>query len=127
MELMARIDTEIDWRAYIQQVEQYRNGERDYTLIKGDTGWTPKFALIFLFLNANLDTRSSGLPSSAFIHIQHSVPYHGQRDRYFCRSVYIRCCISWRLEHGYGLLPHGQGMRVSAWDRKASDTLVGMC
>ncbi|KAF6229211.1 hypothetical protein HO133_007327 [Letharia lupina] len=30
--------TEIDWRAYIQQVEQYRNGERDYTLIKGDTG-----------------------------------------------------------------------------------------
>ena len=37
---MPRTDTEIDWRAYIQQVEQYRNGERDYTLIKGDTGWT---------------------------------------------------------------------------------------
>ena len=42
MELTPRLDTEIDWRAYIQQVEQYRNGERDYTLIKGDTGQPPK-------------------------------------------------------------------------------------
>ncbi|KAH8596126.1 glycosyltransferase family 58 protein [Bisporella sp. PMI_857] len=30
--------TEIDWIAYMQQTEQYINGERDYTLIKGDTG-----------------------------------------------------------------------------------------
>ena len=52
MKLMPRTDTEIDWRAYIQQVEQYRNGERDYTLIKGDTGWTPKCALLFLLSNA---------------------------------------------------------------------------
>lgn len=52
MELTSRIDTEIDWRAYIQQIEQYRSGERDYTLIKGDTGWTPKRALQFLSLNA---------------------------------------------------------------------------
>lgn len=49
---MPLIDTEIDWRAYVQQVEQYRNGERDYTLIKGDTGWTAKCALLFLFLDA---------------------------------------------------------------------------
>ena len=48
----ALIDTEIDWRAYVQQVEQYRNGERDYTLIKGDTGWTAKCALLSLFLDA---------------------------------------------------------------------------
>ena len=40
-ELMPETDTEIDWKAYMQQVEQYRYGERDYTLIKGDTGWTP--------------------------------------------------------------------------------------
>ena len=46
---MPRTDTEIDWRAYIQQVEQYRNGERDYTLIKGDTGGTPQHALVSLF------------------------------------------------------------------------------
>lgn len=42
-------DTEIDWRAYVQQVEQYRNGERDYTLIKGDTGWSPQRFLLSLF------------------------------------------------------------------------------
>lgn len=34
----AKIDTEIDWIAYMQQVEQYLDGERDYTLIKGLTG-----------------------------------------------------------------------------------------
>lgn len=52
MDLTPITDTEIDWRAYIQQVEQYRNGERDYTLIKGDTGWIRKCALPFLFSNA---------------------------------------------------------------------------
>ena len=31
-------DTEIDWKAYMQQVKQFLDGERDYTLIKGDTG-----------------------------------------------------------------------------------------
>lgn len=30
--------TEIDWQAYMQQVSQYLDGERDYTLIKGGTG-----------------------------------------------------------------------------------------
>ncbi|KAI9770583.1 MAG: dolichyl-P-Man:Man(5)GlcNAc(2)-PP-dolichol alpha-1,3-mannosyltransferase [Geoglossum simile] len=30
--------TEIDWTAYIEQVTQYINGERDYTRIKGGTG-----------------------------------------------------------------------------------------
>ncbi|KAL8764644.1 MAG: hypothetical protein Q9209_007949 [Squamulea sp. 1 TL-2023] len=30
--------TEIDWEAYMQQVSQYLDGERDYTLIKGGTG-----------------------------------------------------------------------------------------
>lgn len=31
-------DTEIDWRAYMQQVEQWIDGERDYTKIEGQTG-----------------------------------------------------------------------------------------
>lgn len=31
-------DTEIDWEAYMQQVSQYLDGERDYTVIKGATG-----------------------------------------------------------------------------------------
>lgn len=32
------LDTEIDWNAYMQQVEQYIAGERDYVKIKGGTG-----------------------------------------------------------------------------------------
>jgi alpha-1,3-mannosyltransferase len=31
-------DTEIDWKAYMEQVEQFLAGERDYALIKGGTG-----------------------------------------------------------------------------------------
>jgi alpha-1,3-mannosyltransferase len=31
-------DTEIDWQAYMEQVEQYVSGERDYTKIYGGTG-----------------------------------------------------------------------------------------
>ncbi|KAK7755548.1 dolichyl-P-Man:Man(5)GlcNAc(2)-PP-dolichol alpha-1,3-mannosyltransferase [Diatrype stigma] len=30
--------TEIDWKAYMEQVSQYVSGERDYTMIKGGTG-----------------------------------------------------------------------------------------
>ncbi|KAI1876672.1 uncharacterized protein JN550_000744 [Neoarthrinium moseri] len=30
--------TEIDWKAYMEQISQYVAGERDYTLIKGGTG-----------------------------------------------------------------------------------------
>lgn len=32
------IDTEIDWEAYMQQVQQYLAGERDYVKIAGGTG-----------------------------------------------------------------------------------------
>lgn len=32
------IDTEIDWIAYMQEVEGFILGERDYTKLKGDTG-----------------------------------------------------------------------------------------
>lgn len=31
-------DTEIDWKAYMQQVSQYIAGERDYVKLYGDTG-----------------------------------------------------------------------------------------
>jgi len=36
--LTSLTDTEIDWRAYIQQVSQYIAGERNYAKIRGDTG-----------------------------------------------------------------------------------------
>lgn len=32
------LDTEIDWIAYMQEVEGFLNGTRDYTQLKGDTG-----------------------------------------------------------------------------------------
>lgn len=32
------LDTEIDWIAYMQQIDIYRSGERDYANIKGQTG-----------------------------------------------------------------------------------------
>ena len=31
-------DTEIDWKAYMQEVEGVKNGTYDYTQLKGDTG-----------------------------------------------------------------------------------------
>ena len=31
-------DTEIDWKAYMQEVEGFLNGTRDYYQLKGDTG-----------------------------------------------------------------------------------------
>lgn len=31
-------DTEIDWKAYMQEVEGVVNGTYDYTKLKGDTG-----------------------------------------------------------------------------------------
>jgi alpha-1,3-mannosyltransferase len=32
------VDTEIDWSTYMQQISIYLGGERDYGLLKGDTG-----------------------------------------------------------------------------------------
>ena len=31
-------DTEIDWKAYMQEVEGFINGTHDYTKLHGDTG-----------------------------------------------------------------------------------------
>lgn len=36
--IFTRSDTEIDFSTYMQQVEQFLGGERNYGLIKGDTG-----------------------------------------------------------------------------------------
>ncbi|KAK5153273.1 dolichyl-P-Man:Man(5)GlcNAc(2)-PP-dolichol alpha-1,3-mannosyltransferase [Oleoguttula sp. CCFEE 6159] len=36
--LILRPDTEIDWTAYMEQIEQYIGGERDYVKIRGGTG-----------------------------------------------------------------------------------------
>jgi len=45
--------TEIDWVAYMQEVEGFLSGERNYSLLKGDTGplvYPAGFVYIFSFL-----------------------------------------------------------------------------
>ena len=54
-----------------------------------------------------MSARSTGLPGRTSVYIQYSLPHHGERNGYLRRSMYIRRCVSWRLEHGYGLLPYG--------------------
>ena len=47
------LDTEIDWIAYMQEVEGFLTGERNYRLIRGDTGplvYPAGFLYIFTFL-----------------------------------------------------------------------------
>lgn len=36
--LISLIDTEIDWVAYMEHIDQYVSGERDYTKFEGGTG-----------------------------------------------------------------------------------------
>lgn len=36
--MVSLLDTEIDWSTYVQQVELFLSGVRDYSSIKGDTG-----------------------------------------------------------------------------------------
>lgn len=36
--LLSSEDTEIDWKAYMQEVEGVLNGTYDYAKLKGDTG-----------------------------------------------------------------------------------------
>lgn len=46
------VDTEIDWKAYMDEVEGVINGTYDYTQLKGDTGplvWVLK-AYVGLYL-----------------------------------------------------------------------------
>lgn len=32
------LDTEIDWKAYMEQIQLFQDGEREYTKIEGGTG-----------------------------------------------------------------------------------------
>lgn len=47
------LDTEIDWKAYCQEVEGYLSGITDYSLLKGDTGplvYPAGFVYVYSFL-----------------------------------------------------------------------------
>ena len=52
------IDTEIDWKAYMQEVQYFLNGERNYYNMRGDTGplvYPAGFLYIFGFLHYATD------------------------------------------------------------------------
>lgn len=53
--ILLSADTEIDWKAYMQEVEGFLNGTRDYSQLKGDTGplvYPAGFVYIFSILYA---------------------------------------------------------------------------
>lgn len=55
---MYNLDTEIDWIAYMQEVEGYLGGERDYLKLQGDTGplvYPAGFLYIFSLLRSLTD------------------------------------------------------------------------
>ena len=47
------VDTEIDWRAYMQEVEGVINGTYDYTKLGGDTG--PLVYVVYHLLMQSLE------------------------------------------------------------------------
>jgi ALG3 protein len=50
--VLTRADTEIDWKAYMEQVAQFLQGERNYAVIKGGTGplWYSSFGGVMIDL-----------------------------------------------------------------------------
>lgn len=36
--MLIKVDTKIDWNAYMQQVVCFLDGERDYSQLQGETG-----------------------------------------------------------------------------------------
>jgi len=60
-------DTEIDWVAYMQEVQGYQEGERDYTKLKGDTG-PLVYPAGFVYLFSVLRTITGGaIPPAQYI------------------------------------------------------------
>jgi alpha-1,3-mannosyltransferase len=67
-------DTEIDWRAYMQEVEGFLSGERNYMNLQGDTGplvYPAGFVYVFVALRSLTDAgtnvfKGAGLMTSIF-------------------------------------------------------------
>lgn len=65
------IDTEIDWKAYMEEVEFYVAGERDYTKIQGNTGplvYPAGFLYIFSALR-NVTSKGVDILTAQYIFI----------------------------------------------------------
>ena len=98
-------DTEIDWAAYMQQIVQYRSGERDYTLIKGQTG-PLVYPAGYTCLGRTQFCSTDAICSSC-LHLQLPLPNHQQRYRYSSRPMHLCNSILEFFECGHGLLPKG--------------------
>lgn len=61
-------DTKIDWDAYMQQVDMFISGERDYSKIEGETG-----PLVYVFTKLSLSPvfqLTMQIPRSPPLHLQ---------------------------------------------------------
>lgn len=54
-------DTEIDWKAYMDEVEGVINGTYDYTQLKGDTGPLVYVSYFLLLISASLSNSWTGI------------------------------------------------------------------
>lgn len=66
-------DTEIDWTSYMQQVELFLGGERNYAKLKGDTGPLVYGLPVCKALRAQADTAGSKVSSRPCVGIQRAV------------------------------------------------------
>lgn len=78
-------DTEIDWIAYMQEVQGYKDGERDYTKLKGDTG-PLVYPAGFVYLFSFLQTITGGAIPSAQLVFAGLYIVH----QFFVMALYIR-------------------------------------
>jgi hypothetical protein len=90
------VDTEIDWIAYMQEVEGYLNGERNYSNLKGDTGplvYPAGFVYVFSVLRwmtddgTNISQGRKRYPSTFFLFIL-SVFYSLRTIHFWC-GLYV--------------------------------------
>ncbi|CEG79897.1 hypothetical protein RMATCC62417_14308 [Rhizopus microsporus] len=72
--------TEIDWKAYMQEVEGFLNGERDYTKLRGDTGplvypagFVYIYSLLYYLTNRGTNVRTAQYMFEALYLINQSI------------------------------------------------------
>ncbi|NXR36019.1 ALG3 mannosyltransferase, partial [Zosterops hypoxanthus] len=99
-------DTEIDWKAYMQEVEGFANGTLDYTQLKGDTGplvYPAGFVYIFLGLY-HVTARGSDIRLAQYLFAGLYLLNLLLVFRIYCRTnkvppyvFFFMCCASYRI------------------------------
>ncbi|NXA93252.1 ALG3 mannosyltransferase, partial [Melanocharis versteri] len=99
-------DTEIDWKAYMQEVEGFANGTLDYTQLQGDTGplvYPAGFVYIFLGLY-HATGRGSDIRLAQYLFAGLYLLNLLLVFRIYCRTnkvppyvFFFMCCASYRI------------------------------